>query len=63
MAIDPATAGLNVATLLLQAYFAYMEQQGKSVEELEALYQDEKKAFYENKPENLPDPESLPDPA
>lgn len=55
MAIDPATAGLNVATLLLQAYFAYMEQQGKSAEELDGLYETEKKAFYENKPENLPD--------
>lgn len=44
-----------IAGLILQAYFAYMEQQGKTAEELEALYQEEKAKFYANKPELLPD--------
>ena len=51
-----AAAGLMVAQLILQAYFAYMEQQGKTEAELEALYQTEKTSFYANKPENLADP-------
>lgn len=51
-----ADAGLAIATLIIQLYFAYMEQQGKTEAELEALYQQEKASFYANKPETLPDP-------
>lgn len=56
MAIDPATAGFEFAKMALQVWFAYQEQSGKSEAELEAIYQEERKAFYENRPEALPDP-------
>jgi hypothetical protein len=49
-------AGIAVATLLLQAYFAYVEQQGKTKEEAEKLYQEISALFYANKPADLPDP-------
>lgn len=48
--------GLVIAQLLLQAYFSYMEQQGKTAEELDKLYNDERTSFYANKPEDLPNP-------
>jgi hypothetical protein len=47
---------IPVAQMILQAYFALMAQQGKTAEEAEALYQQERAAFYANKPEDLPDP-------
>lgn len=47
--------GVELAKLILQLYFAYMEQQNKTAEESEALYQSEGEKFKENRPESLPD--------
>jgi hypothetical protein len=46
---------LEIAKLLLGAYFSYAKLNGATDEEIEALYQDEKKNFDENKPDFLPD--------
>ncbi len=51
-----AAGGIAIAQLLLQAYFAYEEQQGKTQAEMDALYQQERTSFYANKPEDLPNP-------
>ena len=46
---------LEVAKMLLGAYFSYARLQGATEEELEALYQTEKDEFDKNNPLDLPD--------
>jgi len=46
---------LEVAKLMLSAYFSYARLQGASDEELDGLYSAEKEKFNNNNPLDLPD--------
>jgi len=50
-------AGIELAKLALQLYFRAMEMAGKTDEEMEILYQNERAYFVENQPSTLPDME------
>lgn len=52
---DPALVIVEGGKLILQAYFNYMRQAGKTEEEAEELYQSEKQQFDFNQPSNLED--------
>lgn len=51
--MDPAVAILESGKLILQAYFNFMRQAGKTEEEIELIYQSEKAQFDLNRPEDL----------
>jgi hypothetical protein len=53
--MDPALVIIEGAKLFLQGYFNYMRMNGKTPEEAEALYKDERAQFDKNEPGNLED--------
>jgi hypothetical protein len=53
--VDPAL--VEIAKLGLQIWFQNMRMANATEEQIRQLYIAEEKAFYENKPEYLPDPE------
>ena len=50
-------AGIELAKLALQLYFRAMEMAGKTAEEMEILYQNERAYFVEHHPSTLPNME------
>ena len=48
-------AVLEIAKMLLGAYFSYARLQGVTDEEISELYQKEKDKFDDNNPSDLPD--------
>lgn len=57
MATEAIPVILEGAKLLIQAYLNYARQAGLTEEQLEELYQSERKSFYQNNPENLAEPD------
>lgn len=55
--MDDKTVAILVeaAKISLTAYFSYLQIAGKTEEEIGVLYEQEKKAFEENIPSELPD--------
>ena len=53
--MDAALIIIEGAKLMLNAYFAYLKQAGKTLEEIDALYQMERDIFKKNNPDNLED--------
>jgi hypothetical protein len=55
--MDQAVVSILVegAKIATQSYFNYMRLAGKTPEEIDAMYEEEKKRFMENDPADLPD--------
>lgn len=55
--MDPALAAMLIefSKMGLQMYFQAARMAGKTEEEIEAMYQQQKAQFDANRPENLPD--------
>lgn len=49
------TAGVELAKLALQIYFLALQTAGKSEEEMDKIYQEQKTYFVANPPSTLPD--------
>ena len=53
--MDTGLLILELAKLTIQTYFSYMKIAGKTDEEIEEIYSEEKAKFTANKPEDLPE--------
>jgi hypothetical protein len=56
--MDPGTAYMvsEFGKLAIQSWFSLMTMQGKTAEEMEQMFQDERQKFLERDPADLPKP-------
>ena len=59
--MDPASSAIiiELAKISLQGFFNLVRLTGKTAEEVEVMYSDARKKFFQNDPANLPDPSSV----